>query len=48
MFEAMKKKGFSEKILMESGIFVSQYKDRFFGRVTFPISNYRGEVIAFS
>ncbi len=33
---------------MESGIFVSQYKDRFFGRVIFPITNYRGEVIAFS
>lgn len=48
MFESMKKKGFSEKILMESGIFVSQYKDRFFGRVIFPITNYRGEVIAFS
>jgi DNA primase len=33
---------------MDSGIFVSQYKDRFFGRVIFPITNYRGEVIAFS
>jgi hypothetical protein len=48
MFESMKKKWFSEKILMDSGIFVSQYKDRFFGRVIFPITNYRGEVIAFS
>lgn len=48
MFESMKKKWFSEKVLMESGIFVSQYKDRFFGRVIFPITNYRGEVIAFS
>ncbi len=48
MFESMKKKGFSEKVLMDSGIFVSQYKDRFFGRVIFPITNYRGEVIAFS
>jgi DNA primase len=48
MFEAMKKKGFTEKTLMESGIFVSAYKDRFFGRVNFPIRNYRGEVIAFS
>jgi DNA primase len=48
MFESMKKKWFSEKIIMDSGIFVSQYKDRFFGRVIFPITNYRGEVIAFS
>ncbi|MBP6921612.1 DNA primase [Candidatus Gracilibacteria bacterium] len=48
MFESMKKKGFSEKVIMDSGIFVSQYKDRFFGRVIFPITNYRGEVIAFS
>lgn len=48
MFEAMKKKWFTEKVLMDSGIFVSPYKDRFFGRVNFPIRNYRGEVIAFS
>lgn len=48
MFESMKKKWFTEKIIMDSGIFVSQYKDRFFGRVIFPITNYRGEVIAFS
>lgn len=48
MFEVMKKKWFSEKVLLDSGIFVSQYKDRFFGRVIFPITNYRGEVIAFS
>jgi len=48
MFESMKKKGFSEKVIMDSGIFVSQYKDRFFGRVIFPITNYRGEIIAFS
>ena len=48
MFESMKKKWFTEKVLMDSGIFVSPYKDRFFGRVNFPIRNYRGEVIAFS
>jgi hypothetical protein len=41
MFESMKKKGFSEKTLMESGIFISGYKDRFFGRLLFPIRNYR-------
>jgi DNA primase len=48
MFESMKKKWFTEKVLMDSGVFVSPYKDRFFGRVNFPIRNYRGEVIAFS
>ena len=48
MFEMLKKKGFAEKILLESGIFISPYKDKFFGRVIFPITNYRGEVIAFS
>jgi len=48
MFESMKKKGFSEKVLLDSGIFISHYKDRFFWRVIFPITNYRGEVIAFS
>jgi DNA primase len=41
MFESMKKKGFSEKLLLESGIFISGYKDRFFGRLIFPIRNYR-------
>lgn len=48
MFESMKKKGFSEKLLLESGIFISGYKDRFFGRLIFPIRNYRWDVIAFS
>lgn len=48
MFETLKKKGFSEKALMDSGIFVSQYKDRFFHRIIFPICNYRGDVIAFT
>lgn len=48
MYEQMKKKWYSEKILMDSGIFVSAFKDRFYGRVIFPIRNYRGEVIAFS
>jgi len=48
MFEVMKKKWFSEKTLMESGIFISGYKDRFFGRIIFPIRNYRWDVIAFS
>lgn len=48
MFEAMKKKWFPEKILLDSGIFISPYKDRFYGRINFPICNYRGEVIAFS
>ena len=41
MFESMKKKGFSEKLLLESGIFISGYKDRFYGRLIFPIRNYR-------
>lgn len=48
MFETMKKKWFSEKVLLESGIFLSAYKDRFFGRLLFPIRNYRWDVIAFS
>lgn len=48
MFEHMKKKWFSEKILLDSGIFVSQFKDRFYGRLMFPIRNYRWDVIAFS
>ncbi|MCB9806494.1 hypothetical protein H6768_01060 [Candidatus Peribacteria bacterium] len=35
-------------MLLDSGIFISPYKDRFYGRINFPICNYRGEVIAFS
>lgn len=48
MYESMRKKWFSEKMLMDSGIFISGFKDRFFGRLVFPIRNYRGDVIAFS
>ncbi|MBP7823054.1 DNA primase [Candidatus Gracilibacteria bacterium] len=48
MYESMRKKGFSEKMLMDSGIFISAFKDRFYGRLMFPICNYRGDVIAFS
>ena len=48
MYESMRKKWFSEKMLMDSGIFVSAFKDRFYGRLMFPICNYRGDVIAFS
>ncbi len=48
MFEVLKKKWFNEKTITDSGIFVSPYRDRFFGRVIFPISNYRWETIAFS
>lgn len=48
MYESMRKKWFSEKMLMDSGIFISAFKDRFYGRLMFPICNYRGDVIAFS
>ena len=48
MFEVLKKKWFSEKLILDSGIFVSPYRDRFFWRVLFPINNYRWETIAFS
>lgn len=48
--EHLLSKGYIEKELIESGLFVSrgtQIKDRFFGRIMFPIFDIRGRVIAF-
>lgn len=33
---------------MESGIFLSESRDKFFGRITFPIANHMGHVVAFT
>ncbi len=44
----LKEKGFDPKFLIESGIFVSEWRDKFFGRITFPIANSMGHVVAFT
>lgn len=48
LFSRLKSKGISEKDLMDSGIFVSPGRDKFFGRLLFPIANFTGHVVAFT
>lgn len=44
----LKNKWFDHKFLMESGIFLSETRDKFFGRITFPIANSMGHIVAFT
>ncbi len=48
LFYHLKEKGFSEKDIMDSGVFVSSSRDKFFGRIVFPIANYTGNIVAFT
>lgn len=48
MWYAMKDAGFSDDFLIESGIFLSSSRDKFFGRIVFPITNYLGHVVGFT
>ncbi len=48
LFYYLKEKWFDHKFLMESGIFLSETRDKFFGRITFPIANSMGHVVAFT
>lgn len=36
---ALKNSGFDTSFIIESGLFVSETRDKFFGRITFPIAN---------
>ena len=51
LFRYLKKEGFSERTLMDSGLFNYSeregYNDRFWNRVMFPICDVRGRVIGF-
>jgi DNA primase len=38
----------SDKDILESGIFVSANRDKFFGRIIFPIANFTGNVVGFT
>ncbi len=40
--------GFAEKFIIDSGIFVSPSRDKFFGRIIFPIANFLWHVVAFT
>lgn len=44
----LKEKEFQTKFLIDSGLFVSESRDKFFGRVIFPIKNAMGHTIAFT
>lgn len=44
----LKNAGFDMKFLIEAGIFISENRDKFFGRITFPLWNSMGHVVAFT
>lgn len=48
LFAKLKSRGVPEKDILESGIFSSPGRDKFFGRIIFPIANYSGNVVAFT
>ncbi len=45
---ALKSSGFETDFIIESGLFVSEVRDKFFGRITFPIANTMGHTVAFT
>ena len=44
----LKEKGYEPNFIIDSGIFLSEWRDKFFGRITFPIANSMGHVVAFT
>lgn len=44
----LKEKGFDSKFLIDSGLFVSESRDKFFGRIVFPIANTMWHTVAFT
>lgn len=48
LFAKLKARGIPEKDLLDSGIFVGPGRDKFYGRLIFPIANYSGNVVAFT
>lgn len=51
LFQFLKKKGFSEKEILDSGLIILKekgvFRDRFFNRIMFPIFDLQGQVIGF-
>ncbi len=45
---ALKNSGFSTEFIIESGLFVSESRDKFYGRITFPIANTMGHTVGFT
>ncbi|MDD2917169.1 MAG: DNA primase [Candidatus Gracilibacteria bacterium] len=48
LFARLKDKGFTEQNIIESGIFVGPGRDKFYGRIIFPIANFAGHTVAFT
>lgn len=44
----LKEKWFDQKFLIDSGLFVSESRDKFFGRIVFPIANTMWHTVAFT
>lgn len=44
----LKWKGFATQFIINSGLFVSETRDKFFGRIIFPITNAMGHTVAFT
>ena len=44
----LKNSGFSTDFIIESGLFVSESRDKFYGRITFPIANTMGHTVGFT
>ncbi len=48
LFEKLKSRWFQEKDILNSWIFVSNFKDKFLWRIVFPIANFTGNIVAFT
>jgi DNA primase len=44
----LKSQGFETQFIIDSGLFVSEWRDKFFGRIIFPIANAMGHTVAFT
>ncbi len=44
----LKNSGFSTDFIIDSGLFVSESRDKFYGRLTFPIANTMGHTVGFT
>ncbi len=48
LFARLKEQNFSEQDIIDSGIFVAPGRDKFYGRIIFPIANFAGNTVAFT
>ena len=48
LFAKLREKNFSEQDIIDSGIFVAPGRDKFYGRIIFPIANFAGNTVAFT